>query len=224
MVGDVGQAPRSHRRDKVLVVDDHKTFTDLVMMALDVQPDFECVGAAHTACAAQALADQHQPDVVLMDVNLKAENGLDLAAQLLAERPELRVVVLTAHGDRRVMRRAALVGACALLPKDGSLPELLEALRAARPGAFLVHPALLHDLVVEDRAPESGDRILPGLTPREQLVLRPARRGARRTPHRAGAGDLGPHLPRARQVPAVQAGGTLPARGRRGRPLAGAHR
>lgn len=155
----------------VLVVDDHRTFTDLVVMALDAEPDLWCVGAAHDAASACAMAARFRPDVVLMDVNLKEEDGLDVAAALLAEQPDLRVIVLTAHADARVMRRAAGVGACALLPKDGSLPELLSSLRSARPGGLVVHPGLLRALITEDRdkPPRSAPR--SSLTPREHRVL-----------------------------------------------------
>jgi DNA-binding NarL/FixJ family response regulator len=155
----------------VLVVDDHRTFTDLVSLALDAETDLECVGAAHSAGEARALSALHRPDVVLMDVNLGSENGLDVAAEMLKARPGLRVVVLTAHGDEHVMRRAASVGACALLPKDGSLPDLLGSLRTARAGGFSVHPTLLHSLVVGEERPRGVDAPRTTLTPREQRVL-----------------------------------------------------
>jgi DNA-binding NarL/FixJ family response regulator len=163
--------PDGSARARVLVVDDHKTFTDLVLVALDGEPDLVCVGAAHHAAAARTLTAQLEPDVVLMDVNLKAEDGLELTAELLAARPELRVVVLTAHSDAKVMRRAAKVGACALLPKDGSLPELLDAIRHARPGGFQVHPTLLHALVTEQLAEPAESGRPPALTPQEKRVL-----------------------------------------------------
>lgn len=170
----VGHAPRASdpcQPDTVLVVDDHKTFTDLVLMALDAEPDLTCIGAAHNAATARAMAAQYHPDVVLMDVNLKAEDGLDLAAEMLMAYPELRVVVLTAHGDSRVMRRAASVGACALLPKDGSLPDLLDSLRKARRGSFVVHSGLLHALVTEEPKGTVTDVFRSALTRREQEVL-----------------------------------------------------
>ena len=88
------------------------------------------------------MAQELAPDVILMDVNLGDQDGLDLTAELVAAHPELRVVVLTAHADGAAMRRAAAAGACALLPKDGSLPDLLNGLRSARPGGFVVHPTL----------------------------------------------------------------------------------
>jgi len=158
---------------RVLVVDDHRTFTDLVRLALTAEPGLECVGAAHHAAQARAMVAEHRPDVVLMDVNLGSDDGLALTAELTAADPSLRVVVLTAHGDSEVMRRAATGGACALLLKDGSLPELLGAVRTARSGGLLVHPELLHTLVngkPEKEAPEPS-AWSPGLTPREQTVL-----------------------------------------------------
>lgn len=155
---------------RVLVVDDHRTFTDLVCLALGGEADLVCVGTAHTAEEALAAVAHEEPDVVLMDVELGVDNGLDLTARLVAARPALRVVVLTAHADAAVMRRAAVVGACALLPKDGSLPDLLEGLRQARRGELHVHPVLLRTLMADQD--HTGQAPPPTLTPREMHVLR----------------------------------------------------
>lgn len=162
---ETGPAPA-----RVLAVDDHRTFTDLVGVALADEPDLEYVGAAHDRAEARRLVRERQPDIVLMDVNLGKDDGLALTADLLADHPELRVVVLTAHGDATVMRRAAAVGVCALLAKDGSLPDLLAGLRGARLGGLVVHPELLRTLVVAEPEPARP----PGaaaLTPRELSVL-----------------------------------------------------
>ena len=167
-------ASEAHETDapaRVLVVDDHRTFTDLVVMALAGEPDLVCVGAAHHAPAARTMTSELDPDVILMDVDLKTDNGLDLTEELLAGRPELRVVVLTAHSDAEMMRRAARIGACALLPKDGSLPELLDALRSSRPGGFRVHPTLLHALITEDQDGSRDRAPTPSLTAQETRVL-----------------------------------------------------
>ena len=155
---------------RIVVVDDHRTFTDLVILVLAAEPDLDCVGAAHDAAQARELVAEHRPDIVLMDVDLGREDGLDVAAQLLVDQPDLLVVVLTAHADASVMRRAARIGACALLPKDGSLPDLLSGLRGARSGGLVVHPELLRTLVVDE--PVSAPRHpKPELTPREHAVL-----------------------------------------------------
>jgi DNA-binding NarL/FixJ family response regulator len=156
---------------RVLVVDDHCTFAELVVVALAHEEDLDCVGAAHDAGQARRMTRELVPDVVLMDVNLGKHDGLDLTAELVAAHPGLRVVVLTAHADSDTMRRAAAAGACALLPKDGSLPDLLNGLRTARPGGFVVHPALLRTLVTEQRASGQAAGPHPVLTPRELRVL-----------------------------------------------------
>lgn len=109
------------------------------------------------------------PDLVLMDVRLGEGDGIAVTAQLTAAYPLLRVVVLTAHSDTALMQRAADAGACALLPKDGSLPDMLAALRGARRGGLVVHPALLRTLVASQ--PARGG-YLPALTAREVDVLR----------------------------------------------------
>jgi DNA-binding NarL/FixJ family response regulator len=152
----------------VLVVDDHRTFSDLLELALAGEQGLECVGTAHNAAEALALAEQLRPDVVVMDARLGDDDGIATAAELTARFPEQRVVVLTAHADSVMMQRAADAGACCLLPKDGSLPDMLQALRTARRGGLVVHPALLRVLVTAQPAPAVN---LPPLTPREQEVL-----------------------------------------------------
>jgi len=153
----------------VLVVDDHTTFSDLLAMALEHQPDLTCVGTANSVAEALAMVDELRPDLVLMDVRLGDGDGIAATAQLTALYPQLRVVVLTAHTDAALMQRAADAGACALLPKDGSLPDMLDALRSSRLGGLVVHPTLLKVLVTSH--PARGAYV-PPLTRREREVLR----------------------------------------------------
>jgi len=153
----------------VLVVDDHTTFSDLLAMALEREQDFTCVGTANNVAQALAMVDTLRPDLVLMDVHLGDGDGVAATTELTRIYPELRVVVLTAHTDTALMQRAADAGACCLLPKDGSLPDLLEALRSARRGGLAVHPALLKALMTSQTP---GSDCVPPLTRRERDVLR----------------------------------------------------
>jgi len=152
----------------VLVVDDHQTFADLLEFALEGEPDFSCVGAAHSVAAALVQVELLRPDLIVMDVQLGDGDGVEATALITARDPHARVVVLTAHADASLMRRAADAGACCLLRKDGSLPDLLNALRRARRGGFVVHPNLLMALVSGglDR-----DCNIPALSRREGEVL-----------------------------------------------------
>jgi DNA-binding NarL/FixJ family response regulator len=152
----------------VLVVDDHSTFAELLALALDSEPDLHCVAVAGDRTSAIEAAQQQAPDIAVVDLLLGREDGISLAAELTALRPGIRVVILTAHADQVVMRRASAAGVCGLLAKNGSLSDLLNTLRSARPGGFIVDPQLLQRLVsTRDHTPVD----LPSLTPREQEVL-----------------------------------------------------
>jgi DNA-binding NarL/FixJ family response regulator len=151
-----------------LVVDDHRTFADLLALALSEQPDLRCAGTAHSVHEGLALAHSLRPDIVVMDVRLGDGDGIEATAELTAWRPEMRVIVLTAHASQALMERSAAAGACCLLPKDGSLDDMLAALRGARRDGFVVHPSLLKSLMSGPRDPHPR---APQLTTREQEIL-----------------------------------------------------
>jgi DNA-binding NarL/FixJ family response regulator len=136
----------------VLVADDHRT-SDLIAMALEAEPDFTCAGTAATVAEALTMVDELRPDLVLMDVQLGDGDGIAATAELTRIYPELRVVVLAAHGDTALMQRAADANACCVLPGDGSLPDLLDKMRSLLRGGLLVHPATVKDqLMLNARA------------------------------------------------------------------------
>ena len=125
---------------RVVVVDDHRTVAELLTAALNREPDLQVVGVAGDADEAVRVVLESSPDVVVMDVQLPGADGFEATRRLLAERSETKVVMLTAHTDADVVIRAAAAGACAFLPKDGSLSRLLAVLRRVRVGAFEFHP------------------------------------------------------------------------------------
>ena len=157
------------RSSTVLVVDDHVVFAQLVQRALSHEPDLTCVGIAPSLAEARRLCASHRPDVVIMDVRLQDGDGIEGAAELVEAYPALRVVVLSAFIDSRLMQRAARAGATALQAKDGELDDLLDAIRYAEPGSLAVHPRLLHQLVNSDHPATTPT---PVLTQREHEVLR----------------------------------------------------
>ena len=152
---------------RVLVVDDHVVFGQLVSRALSQETDLTCVGTASSLSEARRMCAALRPDVVLMDVRLPDGDGVDATADVIAVDPDLRVVVLSAFIDADLMRRASRAGATALLAKDGELDDLLHAIRFAEPGSLAVSPRLLHQLVREGERPRPG----PELTQREREVL-----------------------------------------------------
>jgi len=164
-----GAAPpsRGQARRRVVVVDDHAAFADLLRLALDGLDDLECVGTARTAADAEGLVERVAPDIAVIDLVLGAEDGLALVGRLRAARPDLVLVVSSARSDTGTLTAAAIAGANGFAPKSGEFAELLNVLRTARAGAVSVAPSLLAGPAGEDE--EIGPE---RLTTRESEVLR----------------------------------------------------
>ena len=154
---------------RILVVDDHNTFAELLTGALDREHDLSSVGHATTGAEGVAMYARLDPDVVLMDVQLPGTDGFDATAQILALRPDARVILLTAIATAAVAARAASSGACGFLAKEGHLEDMLRIVRSARPGGFSIDPALLTRLA-RQRVPEVAP-LQHQLTDRELEVL-----------------------------------------------------
>lgn len=179
MLGLAGNGPDSEiggvtgRRVRVLVVDDHRSVAESLAMAIDLQPDLRCAGIAGTVAEARAMLMTTSPDIVLTDVRLPDGDGVEGARRLLELRPDLRVVILTAHADVEIMARAAASGVAGFLPKESGIAAVLTALRRAGAGEMTVPATVLSavlDRLKEARppraAPTRGD-----LTEREREVL-----------------------------------------------------
>ena len=153
---------------RVIVVDDHTVFAQVLALALGRESDVECVGHAQGVREGMAMAERLRPDVVVMDVHLQDGDGIAATAELTQAFPELRVIILTGHIDDTLLQRAAAANASALLLKDGELEEMLTTLRTAKRGGFSVQPRLLSRLVAR---PEPPQQRLPPLSRREREVL-----------------------------------------------------
>jgi DNA-binding NarL/FixJ family response regulator len=151
------------------VVDDHRTFVDLLQFALEAESGFTCVGAAYDLGAGLALVEARRPDLVVMDYEFTGDtqDGIEATAAITSRHPDIHVVLLTGHADPALVRRAAEAGARSLMPKDGSLSDLLDALQTAGPGGLLVHP----DLLLASRDAPATTTPTAALSPREQDVL-----------------------------------------------------
>lgn len=153
---------------RVLVIDDHRTFADLLSHALEAEPDFTSVGYASTAAEGVAKTRILEPDIVVADIAMPTHDGLSAARQITELRPEVAVVVVSAHSSPEWVVRAAQAGACAYAPKSGSLPELLDVLRRVRVGSMLVAPSMF----AAGQPEEEAEKEVPvRLTQRERDVL-----------------------------------------------------
>ena len=156
-----------------LLCDDHGIFREGLKTLLEKRPDFQVVAQAADGPAAVAASQESAPDVVIMDISLPKLNGIEATRRILALRPEVKVIVLSMHSDRRFVREALNVGASGYLLKDSAFDELLSAVAAVLEGKTYLSPAIAH-IVVEHslgRVPPADWAAFSVLTPREREVL-----------------------------------------------------
>lgn len=154
---------------RVLVVDDHSTFAELLTGAIDREGDLVSVGHATNAADAVAMFDRLRPDVVLMDVQLPDTDGFAATAQILAMSPDARVIMLTAHVTADAVANAAASGVCGFLAKDGHFADLLSTVRTAKRGSLAVDPVLVTRLIDQPRTARRA--LARPLSQRELSVL-----------------------------------------------------
>jgi DNA-binding NarL/FixJ family response regulator len=157
------------RRLRILVVDGHNTFAELLSAALDRESDLVSVGHATNGADALAMFADLRPDVVLMEVQLPDIDGFTASSQILAIDPEARVIMLTAHATPDAIAKAAISGVCGFLAKDGHLADLLRTVRVAQQGGLAVDPSLVTRLVGQPPTPSQSQK--RPLSERELMVL-----------------------------------------------------
>ncbi|QHK20090.1 response regulator [Pseudarthrobacter psychrotolerans] len=121
-----GSTPDS-QKIRVMTINGHRTFTELLAVALDREPDMLSVGTADSAQSGVDLVRELAPDVVILDNLLRDDDGVAAALSIRAAAPRTRIVMLAPTPGAQ--RQAAAAGICALLPKDGSLAMSLNAVR-----------------------------------------------------------------------------------------------
>ncbi len=154
---------------RILVVDDHLSFAELLSAALESVPGMTCVGTASTAAEAIVRADELRPDIVIMDIQMPRQDGLLATRRIREALPHIIIVVVTAYRDPSWISRAAQAGASGFIPKNGSLTEMISVLRRVRAGQMLVAPSAFKSGPA--LTPEPVQEIRPVLTARELEVL-----------------------------------------------------
>ena len=119
---------------RILVIDDHEVVREGLRMLIGSTPGFELVGEAANSVEALAKCEREQPDIVLLDLDLGNESGLDLLPELRNRAKECRVLALTGVRDPEVHNQAMLLGAMGVLQKEKAYQVLLKAIRKIHEG------------------------------------------------------------------------------------------
>jgi DNA-binding NarL/FixJ family response regulator len=156
---------------RVLIVDDHAVVRAGLALLVNAAEDMETVGEAGTGREAILEARSTEPDVVLMDVMMPDQSGIEVLPQLLHEHPETKMLVLSMQDDPRYVREAFEAGASGYVLKEAADAELVAAIREVAGGGRYVHPELGARLVAAETAERRRAEEDP-LSDREREVLR----------------------------------------------------
>jgi DNA-binding NarL/FixJ family response regulator len=158
---------------RVLLVDDEELVRSGLRLILSTEPDLDVVAEAADGEQALAMAELHQPDVVMLDIRMPGLDGIEVARRLAASGSPARVVVLTTFDNDEYVYGALQAGASGFLLKDAPATQLVSAIRAAAAGDAVLAPSVTRRVVDElgrRQAPAAIQR-LDVLTDRERDVL-----------------------------------------------------
>jgi two-component system response regulator NreC len=164
-----GQNAGASAPTTIVLADDHKVVRSGLRMLLESDPRLQVVGEAGDIASTLETVLDRRPRVLVLDINMAGESGLDAIPQLRAEAPETQIVVLTMQEDPAFARAALRAGAVGYVLKDAADTELTNAVELAAEGRTYLNPELGAKLVAEP--PENEGRP-DKLSPREVEVLR----------------------------------------------------
>jgi DNA-binding NarL/FixJ family response regulator len=162
---------------RVLVADDHMVVRSGIRHVLETESDMEVVGEAGSGSEALSLAARLQPDVVVLDISMPDQSGLEVAAHLRADSSSTRVLILSMHDNAEYVLESVRAGAHGYLLKDTAATELRNAIRAVCRGESYFSPPAASRLTAAVRAEHLNHRSVEHLTSREREVLLGIARG-----------------------------------------------
>lgn len=164
----LSRTPGIHRPARVLVVDDHPVVRLGLTQMLAAEPDLEVCGEAASVSEALERIPECDPDLVVVDISLGGQSGLDLIEQIRRRHPEVRMLVSSMHGEEMYAERALAAGAQGYVQKSNAVDQIVDAVRRVlADGVYLSRP-------MTDRLLRSltRPRIEPSADPTERLSNR----------------------------------------------------
>lgn len=153
---------------RLLLADDHRMLRETLKKSM-LDEGFEVVAEASDGQEAVALALEHRPDLVLMDVTMPEMDGVEATRRIHDEAPDIRIVMLTMHADQDIIAAAIRAGAVGYLVKDCSFEEVAETVRQAMSADTDVSPQVAATMLAEaQNLTIDGDSVI---TKREIEVL-----------------------------------------------------
>ncbi len=156
---------------KIAIVEDNKVIRESLMEFAQSDPDFRCVCACATAEEALKIIPKHEPEIVLMDIQLPNMSGIDCLAQLKRLLPSVQIIMVTVYEDTERIFKALRMGACGYLLKRCSPEELIAAIREVRQGGAPMSREIARKVIVSFQEPVKAAAEVEDLSPRELEIL-----------------------------------------------------
>jgi DNA-binding NarL/FixJ family response regulator len=158
---------------KILVADDHQIMREGLVNLLTKQADFEVCGEARDGHEVVAEARKLKPDAVIMDVALPGLNGIEATRQIKEAHPEIKIIGLSMHSERRFVAEMLKAGASAYILKDSAFEELVNAIRASLRDKIFLSPSITEGVIQDyiSHIPRQDLSAFSILTQREREIL-----------------------------------------------------
>ena len=156
----------------VLVADDHGIVREGLRRLVEAEDDLEVCAEARDGREVLELVEEHQPQVVVLDISMPKLGGLETLERLRSKYPDVRVVLLSVHGDPPFIQSAIALGADGYVLKNGRTMEIVSAIRAVTKGGSYFSPVVAREIVEQMRTPQARTQEpFSVLSTREREVL-----------------------------------------------------
>jgi DNA-binding NarL/FixJ family response regulator len=164
---------------RILIVDDHPVVRHGLRNMLSMHPDFEIVGEAEDGAQVYPLLAANKTDVILLDIQMKGQSGIDVARLVLQSYPQVKIIILTTYDDEIYLEQGLEAGVHGYLLKSVSHETLPDSIRAVMRGEKLLSPSLVSKVVTnyQKLAQEQAKREA-GLTADDLKILTHIAEGA----------------------------------------------
>jgi NarL family two-component system response regulator LiaR len=165
------------KKIRILVVEDQNVVREGIIAILSLQSDIEVVGEAENGIQAVELARQVKPDIILLDMVMPKQDGLETIPRLKEILPDTRILVLTSFAESHRVYQAIKAGALGYMLKDITRTQLLQSIRDVAKGQASIHPSIALKVIHEIEHPTEISQMNEHLTRREVETLRLISRG-----------------------------------------------
>jgi DNA-binding NarL/FixJ family response regulator len=176
---------------RIAIVEDNKVIRESLVEFVQADPECRCVCTCATAEEALAAIPQHQPEIVLMDIQLPNLSGIECTVQLKRSLPSLHIIMVTVYEDTERIFKALRAGACGYLLKRCTPEELVSAIREVRQGGAPMSRDIARKVIASFQEPLTAAVEVEGLSPREREILELLAQGFpnKEIAHRVGVSD-----------------------------------